>query len=271
MHWTTRLRRHWPEYAMEAGALGAFMVAAAGFATLLHHPASPVRQAIDHVIARRALMGLAMGATAIALIYSPIGARSGAHINPATTLTFLRLGRIHPVDAAAYVTAQFAGALGGLGLAAVLLRPWIASPAVNYVATLPGPWGGGVAFAAEAAIACLLMTVVLWMSRTPVSGRYTGLAVGLLVAFYITVEDPLSGMSLNPARSLSPALFIGRLDTLWIYGVAPPLGMLLAAEAFRYAGRHPPCAKLHHRHGARCIFQCHAGHGAADLTTRTRP
>jgi aquaporin Z len=216
-------------------------------------------------------MGAAMGATAIALIYSPLGARSGAHINPATTLTFLRLGRIHAVDAAAYVAAQVAGALGGLALAAVLLAPWIASPAVNYVATLPGPWGGGIAFAAEATIACLLMTVVLWMSRGPASRRYTGLAVGLLVAFYITVEDPLSGMSLNPARSLGPAVFIGRLDTLWIYGIAPPLGMLVAAELFRLAGRHPPCAKLHHRHGARCIFHCRAGHGAADPTTRTRP
>jgi aquaporin Z len=270
MHWTTRLRRHWPEYAMEASGLGAFMIAAAGFATLLQHPHSPVRQAIDHMMARRALMGVAMGATAIALIYSPVGARSGAHINPATTLTFLRLGRIHAIDAAAYMAAQFGGALAGLVLAAALLAPWIAAPSVNYVATLPGPWGAGVAFAAEAAIACLLMSVVLWMSRSARARRYTGLAVGTLVAVYITVEDPLSGMSLNPARSLSPALFIGRLDTLWIYGIAPPLGMLLAAELFRLAGRHPPCAKLHHRHGARCIFHCHAGHGAADPPTRTR-
>jgi aquaporin Z len=262
MHWTARLRRHWPEYAMEASGLGAFMIAAAAFATLLHHPDSPVRQAVEDVLVRRALMGLAMGGTAIALIYSPIGARSGAHINPATTLTFLRLGKIHPVDAAAYIVAQFAGALAGLAAATVLLRPWIASPAVNYVATLPGPWGAGTAFAAEAAIACLLMTVVLWMSRTPGSARYTGLAVGALVALYITVEDPVSGMSLNPARSSSPALFIGRLDTLWIYALAPPLGMLLAAELFRVGGRHPLCAKLHHRHGARCIFRCRAGHGA---------
>jgi aquaporin Z len=106
------------------------------------------------------------------------------------------------------------------------------------------------------------MTVVLWMSRSPHSARYTGLAVGALVALYITVEDPVSGMSLNPARSSSPALFIGRLDTLWIYAFAPPLGMLLAAELFRFGGRHPLCAKLHHRHGARCIFHCRAGHGA---------
>jgi aquaporin Z len=262
MHWTARLRRHWPEYAMEALGLGGFMVAAAAFASLLHHPASPVRQAIADDVVRRALMGLAMGATAAALIYSPIGARSGAHVNPATTLTFLRLGRIHPVDAAAYVAAQFAGALAGLAAAAVLLAPWIASPAVNYVATLPGPSGAGVAFAAEVAIACLLMTVVLHLTGHARWSRYTGLVVGLLVALYITVEDPLSGMSLNPARSSSPALFIGRLDTLWIYGVAPPLGMLIAAELFVRGGRDALCAKLHHRRGARCIFHCRAGHGA---------
>jgi aquaporin Z len=262
MHWTARLRRHWPEYAMEAIGLGGFMIAAAAFASLLHHPDSPVRQAVEDPVARRALMGLAMGATAAGLIYSPIGARSGAHVNPATTLTFLRLGRIHPVDAGAYVLAQFAGALAGVAAAAVVFAPWIASPAVNYVATLPGPWGGGVAFAAEAAIACLLMTVVLHLTRDARLARYTGLAVGALVALYITVEDPLSGMSLNPARSSGPALAVGRLDTLWIYGVAPPLGMLLAAEIFVRGGREARCAKLHHRRGVRCIFHCRAGHGA---------
>jgi aquaporin Z len=94
---------------MEAALLGGFMVSACGFTVLLFHPASPAVQAIPSEFVRRWLTGLAMGATAIALIYSPWGRRSGAHFNPAVTLTFLRLGNVAPRDAAGYVLAQFVG------------------------------------------------------------------------------------------------------------------------------------------------------------------
>src|SRR6185436_13047471 len=94
------LRQHWPEYLIEAWALGMFMISAACVTALLEHPASPVHQVIPNAFARRALIGLAMGLTAIALIYSPWGQRSGAHMNPATTLTFLRLGKITLWDTA---------------------------------------------------------------------------------------------------------------------------------------------------------------------------
>jgi len=81
-------KRHWPEYLIEAACLGLFMISAFGFATLLEHPASPVHQALPNSLLRRFLMGLAMGGTAICIIYSPWGKQSGAHINPSTTLTF---------------------------------------------------------------------------------------------------------------------------------------------------------------------------------------
>jgi len=262
MDWADRLRRHWPEYAMEALGLGLFMIAAAAFASLLQHPASPVRRAIEDDLMRRALMGLAMGATATTIIYSPLGARSGAHINPATTLAFLRLGRIHPIDAAAYILAQFAGGLVGIAVAAAVLRPWIAAPSVNYVATVPGAWGPMTAFGAEAAIAFLLISIVLTLTARPRWAPRTGLVVGLVVALFITVEDPLSGMSMNPARSFGPALFAAQAATLWIYFLAPPIGMLLAAEAFlrRTRGRAAGCAKLHHPTHVRCIFCVGAPH-----------
>jgi aquaporin Z len=88
------LTHHWPEYLMEAAGLGIFMLAACTFATLLEHPASSVRQAISDPILRRLLMGLAMGLTAISLIYSPWVKQSGAHLNPSVTLTFWRLGKV---------------------------------------------------------------------------------------------------------------------------------------------------------------------------------
>ena len=112
-------RRHWPEYLIEAAGLCAFMISACLFTVLLEHPASPVRAILPQPALRRLLMGLAMGSTAIGIIYSPWGQRSGAHINPSVTLAFLRLGRVPAADALFYVLAQFAGGAAGVLLAAL--------------------------------------------------------------------------------------------------------------------------------------------------------
>ncbi len=95
---------HWPEYVSEAMCLGLFMMSAAGFATLLQHPVSPLSAWSVSPLAQRIPMGVAMGLTAAALIYSPLGGRSGAHMNPALTLTFLRLGKVAPADAVGWPT-----------------------------------------------------------------------------------------------------------------------------------------------------------------------
>lgn len=254
----TALRRHWPEYLMEAGELAVLMFAVCCFSTLYEHPASPVRQAIAEPLARRGLMGLTVAVLLVAIIYSPWGARSGAHFNPSVTLTFLRLRMVAPWDALWYILAQCAGGMAGVLLAAALLGPALADPAVSYAATVPGAGGVGVAFAAELAISFVFMAMVLTVSNTPRLAPYTGFCVAALVATYIVVESPLSGTSMNPARSLASALPAMRLDVLWIYVVAPPLGMLLAAEAYLSvsAGQGVICAKLNHRHDVRCIFHC---------------
>jgi len=255
---TATLKRHWPEYLIEAWALGLFMVSATGFTILLEHPASPARQAIPSDLARRVLMGLAMGATAVAIIYSPWGRRSGAHMNPSVTLAFLRLGKIAPVDALFYVLAQFGGGLLGVLLVAALAGMAIAHPAVNYAATVPGPAGAATAFVTETAISFVLMLAVLLVSNSRPLAHLTGMVAGCLVAVYIAFEAPLSGMSMNPARTVASALPAGALAPLWIYFTAPSLGMLLAAQTFIVSrgARAVLCAKLHHDHVARCIFRC---------------
>jgi aquaporin Z len=252
------LASHWPEYLMEAAGLGAFMISACLFGALLEHPASPVRASITDGTVRRVLGGVLMGLTAIAIIYSRWGKRSGAHINPAVTLTFLRLGKIRRPDAIFYILAQFGGGLAGVVLSAAVLGSRIADPAVNYAVTVPGPDGTRVAFIAEALISFFLMGVILTVSNSVRWNRFTGLFAGFLVATYIGLEGPLSGMSMNPARTLASALPGGVWTDFWIYFVAPPLGMLLAAEAYlrlKGAGRIL-CAKLHHRNEERCIFRC---------------
>ena len=260
---------HWPEYAIEAALLGLFMISACGFTVLLEHPRSPARLAFPDPTLRRALMGLAMGGTAIGLIYSPWGMRSGAHFNPATTLTFLRLGHVSRRDAVAYVAAQFVGGALGVLAASLAVGDLIADPAVRFAATLPGPAGVRAAFAAELAITFVLMTVILHVSNHPTRASLTGLCAGALVALYITVEAPLSGMSMNPARTLASALFAGDWTALWIYFTAPPLGMLLAAELYlrRRGAAAVFCAKLHHGSGQPCLFcETRRTGGASDGT-----
>ena len=252
------MKDHWPEYLMEAAGLGIFMISACMFATLLEHPASPAHQVIPNPVVRRGLMGLAMGLTAIGFIYSPWGHRSGAHINPAVTLTFFRLGKITPSDTGLYVLAQFVGGTLGVFLSGAVLRQVLANPAVNYVVTVPSTKGVAIAFLAELGISFGLMLIVLWSSNSARLHRLTGLFAGILIATYILVEAPLSGMSMNPARTLASALGARLWTSLWVYFTAPVLGMLLAAELHvRWHGAHSVfCAKLNHHGPARCIFRC---------------
>ena len=248
---------HWREYLIEVAALGTFMISAATMTVMLEHPESPLHGVVAEPMTRRVLMGIAMGFTAAAIIYSPWGRRSGAHMNPAVTLTFLRLGKIDGRDALAYVAAQFAGGVLGIALASFALARWIADPAVNYVVTAPGVFGHAAAFAGEALISFLMMLVVLTASNQRRVAPFTGVIVAMLIASFIALDAPISGMSMNPARSLGPDVVGDMWRGLWIYFVAPPLGMLAAAETFlRVRGRLAVrCAKLHHDRGP-CIFNC---------------
>jgi len=252
---------NWAEYSMEGFNLGLFMISACVFGTLLEHPASWFNRAIEDPNLRRVLMGVAMGMTAIALICSRFGKRSGAHMNPAVTLTYLRLGRIRALDAAGYVLFQFAGGVAGVSLAAFLIGPPLGHSAVNYVATQPGMAGVAAALAAEFGISFFLMLVLLFVSNSKQFTRRTPFVAGLLVATYITVEAPISGMSMNPARTFGSALAAGEWDFIWIYFVGPPLGMLLAGQLFllRRGAHRVFCAKLHHHNSERCIFRCNYG------------
>ena len=256
------LREHWPEYLMEAALLGIFMVLATAYTVALEYPGSPLRVAIVSATLRRAIMGVLIGCTAYALIVSPWGKQSGAHFNPATTLTFLHLGKIGGWDALFYVVAQFVGAVLGTVLIRALVGAPVAHPTVAYIVTAPGAWGALAAFVGEVAIAFGLITVVLTLSNHPTLHTWTPVVVGALVGTYIVVEAPLSGMSLNPARSFAPALVAHSWHWLWIYFSAPPLGMLLAARGYvALAGRERiHCAKFHHANDARCVvFHCRFG------------
>ena len=253
-----RYSDHWPEYLMEAGGLCLFMISACVFTTMLEHPGSPIRQRLGSAFLRRMIIGVGMGLTAIGLIYSPWGKQSGAHLNPSVTITFFRLGKLARADALFYVLAQFAGATAGVFASSFLLNRWISHPAVNYAVTVPGAAGTAIAFGAELLISFLLMTVILFVSNSNTLPAFTGFIAGILVATYIILESPLSGMSMNPARTLGSAALSHTWKAWWIYFTAPPIGMLAAGELYLRlrGGRGILCAKLHHQNDKRCIFHC---------------
>lgn len=260
------VKNHWPEYLIEAWCLATFMVSACFFAVAFFYPGSPLA-AVDSVL-RNILMGIAMGTTATAIICSAWGKRSGAHFNPAVTLTFFRLGKIAAGDAGFYIAAQFIGGILGVLVSWLVLGGLLADSAVNFVVTVPGKYGYGVAFGAEVVISFLMMTMILFASNSVRWSRATPFLAGLFVATYIAVENPLSGTSMNPARTLGSAAVAGVWSGWGIYFTAPPLAMLGAAEVFvRIRGlRSVLCAKLNHGSSAHCIFNCDRGKESIELT-----
>ncbi|HLZ32958.1 MAG TPA: aquaporin [Nitrospira sp.] len=252
------IRTHWPEYLIEAAGLGLFMVSASVATTALEHPHSPLHAAVPDPLLRRILIGICMGLTAIGLIYSPWGKQSGAHLNPAVTLTFLRLGKIEGIDASFYMIAQSLGGLIGVLVSVTAIGMAIEHPAVNYVVTVPGETGISLAFVAELLMSFGLMLSVLLVSNHRTLAPFTGLIAGCLVATYISIEAPFSGMSMNPARTFASALPANLWTAFWVYLTAPPLGMLMAAELYvrTKSLKNVYCAKLHHQNAKRCIFHC---------------
>jgi aquaporin Z len=174
------------------------------------------------------------------------------------TFTFWRLGKVEAAHGLLYGAAQFAGAAAGVGIVSALVPELASAPSVRHAATVPGPFGVTLAFAGEVAIAFLQMSIVLVASNSRRLHAATGVFAALGVALYITFEAPLSGMSMNPARTLGSALADGRFSSLWLYFAAPLVGMSLAAEAYLRASglARVYCARLNHTGAQPCPFRC---------------
>jgi aquaporin Z len=250
---------HWRLYVDEGVELAIFMISACFFTVWLFDPALPTLHLLPSSALRRLLMGISMGATAILIIRSPMGKQSGAHFNPAITLTYFRLGKISKWDAGFYVLSQFIGGICGVGLSALCLRSSLAVPTVDYAVTVPGLGGTTAAFCAEYFMAALLMLVVLWFSNRPPLAQYTSYLVGVLITFYVFFFAPVSGFSINPARTTGSAVFANVWTAVWLYFVAPVLGMMTSAEIYLrvYGIESVLCAKLHPDPNYPCPFLCH--------------
>lgn len=216
-------------------------------------PGSPV-PVVDNGALRRLLTGIIFAAGGTAVVYSPLGQISGGHINPAVTLAFWRLGKVPSSDAAAYIVVQFLGALAGTYAAGLAWGPL--TMAIDYGITVPGAgysWAG--ALAAEAFITFLLVFTIFVCVNKPRLASRTGLIAGALVAVLVMIEAPVTGTSLNPARTLAPAILASNYTALWVYFAGPMAGALAAAAAYRGQwGHQTVCAKLYHTEKYPCPF-----------------
>lgn len=230
-------RKNRKHYLQEALGLAIFMISACFFGAMLFSEKSSWYYAIPDVTTRNMLMGIAMGVTALFIFYSPWTALSGSQINPAVTITFLRLNKMCRYDALFFIMAQIAG-----GTIAVWLMQWLmggilTDAPVNSVVTIPQKtitW----AFVTELLIAFITMSMVLFTSNHDKLKRYTRIFAGCLVCTWVIVAGPVSGFGMNPARSLASALPAGIWTAFWIYLFVPFAGMLLAAEFYLFVQKN---------------------------------
>jgi aquaporin Z len=223
---------NWKAYCIEAWALGMFMISATSFVILFEHPVFHINTLIASAMLRRMCIGAAMGITAILLIYSKWGKRSGAHMNPAVTLANYHLKRISLTDTAGYILFQVLGASAAMLLLTFFLQNYLSHPSVNYIVTEPGKSGVAVAAIAEFLMSFIMFLMVMIVSNSRFA-KYTGWLAGALVFIFISVEAPFSGMSINPARSFGSAIAAGSWNSFWLYIISPVAGMQLSAFLFR--------------------------------------
>jgi aquaporin Z len=230
-------RKNWKHYLQEALGLGIFMVSACFFSAMLFSEKSSWYDAIPSLAIRNILMGIAMGITALFIFYSPLTAPSGSQINPAVTITFLRLNKMCRYDAMFFVIFQILG-----GTFAVYLMRWVMGnilidAPVNSAVTAPGKFGVGSALITELIVSFITMTMVLFTSSNDNLKKYTRIITGCLVCTWVIVAGPISGFGMNPARSFASALPANIWTVFWIYLFAPFIGMLLAAEFYLFVER----------------------------------
>jgi aquaporin Z len=229
-------KKNWIHYCREALGLAIFMVSACFFSALFWGNEYSFHYALRNDELRNIVNGILMGSTALCIFYSPLTAPSGPHINPAVTITFLRLNKMCRYDAIFYIIFQFIGGTLSVYLMALLLGTSLTAPPANYAVTIPGKFGALAAAITEYAIALITMTMVLITSNDNNLKKYTRIFSACLVCSWVIFAGPISGFGMNPARSFSSAFPAHIYTAFWIYLFVPFAGMLSAAEIFLFAG-----------------------------------
>lgn len=237
---------HWEEWWCEFAGTALLLLGGLSAVCLDFGPNSPVARVVPGHSARLLITGLLFAGSGSLVAVSPLGRRSGAHLNPSVTLAFWRRGHVHPHDLVGYMAAQFAGAFA----ATVLVKWWWGAQAasVHLGVTLPRPGLSALgAVGIEAFMTALLVFAILAMVSSARTAPFTPLMVWIVVAVLVWQGAPWTGTSLNPARSLAPAMLAPNVSDLWVYFVGPLTGSMAAVEVFNLLpARETLTAKLYH-------------------------
>jgi aquaporin Z len=236
-------KKNWIHYLQEALGLAIFMTSACFFSALLGGNDASFHFTIQNNTLHNVVMGILMGATALFIFYSPFTAPSGSHINPAVTITFLRLNKMCRYDALFYIIFQFVGGTLAVYVMAMLLGNSLINAPVNYAVTVPGKSGVTAAAITEYVIAIIMMTMVLFTSQHSIFKKYTRIIAACFVCLNVIFAGPISGFGMNPARSFASAFPAHIYTAFWIYMLIPFAGMLSAAEIFLFVERRKASLK----------------------------
>lgn len=251
------MKLNWSEYLSEFFGTAIMMAIGIGAVVFMWSEGSVMSEVIPSEPWRRLATGILFAGGGTAVVLSPLGQRSGGHLNPAMTFAFWLRGKISHVDAVIYAIAQVFGAVLGVLIVGAIAGDAAAS--VNLGMTTPGAgYSASVALAAELIITFSLIFLVFWAVDRRSIARFTPYLAGVLIALLVMIEAPISGTSLNPARSLAPAALMGMFDDVWLYFIGPMAGAVLAVAVYRGIGGEKTatgCAKLHHTDQYPCLFE----------------
>lgn len=239
---------HWPEWLCEFAGTALLLLGGLSAVCLDFGSNSPVAKVLPGHSARLLLTGLLFAGSSSLVAVSPLGRRSGAHLNPCVTLAFWRRGHVHPHDLAGYAVSQVAGAFAGTAL----VKWWWGAQArsVSLGITQPRPGLRAVdAAGIEAFMTALMVFAILAMVSAARTAPFTPLVLWIVVAVLVWQGAPLTGTALNPPRSLAPAVLTMNFHNLWVYFVGPIAGSAAAVEVFNLVpGVETLTAKLFHDH-----------------------
>ncbi len=209
---------------------------------------SPLADDVGSVHLRLLVVGIFFAGSGALVTVSPLGRRSGAHLNPAVTLAFFLKRHVSWHDLVGYVAGQLAGATAGAALAALAWGHHDTRPPVHYAITVPGAHVTlAEALVIEAVMTATLVLLIFGMVSSPRTARWTPLAVWILVALLVCGFATITGTSLNPARTLGPDWVAGYTHDAWVYVVAPLAGAAGAVAGWdAFSSRHVLTAKLFH-------------------------